>query len=71
MASKFTIYLNGTPLMFKIGGTKKDAQGYIKTFLVSTHMGQWRKLANGWAYDTTIGKYYEFRRDNRWEASNA
>lgn len=63
MRTQFSIYVNGTRLLFKIGGTKKEAQNFIKTFLKSTHMGSWRKIKNGYAYDTTIGKYYEFIRE--------
>jgi hypothetical protein len=63
MASQFSIYVNGTKLLFKIDGTKKAAKQYIQTFLTSTHMGQWRKIESGYAYDTTIGKYYEFKRE--------
>ena len=60
--SKFKIYVNDIELMFTIGGTKRDAQNYIKTFLKSTHMGQWIKRPYGYEYATTIGKYYKFER---------
>lgn len=62
MKARFKIIVNGTELLFDIEGTKRAAQAHIKRYLVATHMGQWRKLPNGWAYDTTIGKYYEFIR---------
>lgn len=57
---RFKIIVNGTELLFDIAATKKAAQAHIKMFLKDTHMGRWRKLKNGYAYDTTIGKYYEF-----------
>lgn len=58
----YNIYVNDIKLLFTIPATKRDAQQYIKRYLLSTHMGGWRKIKGGWAYDTTIGKYYEFRR---------
>lgn len=60
---RFTIYVNGVKLLFDIPATKRDAQRYIRMFLVSTHMGQWVKIHGGYEYNTTIGKNYTFVRE--------
>jgi hypothetical protein len=62
--SQFTIFVNGTELLFKIPGTKLAAQRHIKVFLKDTHMGRWVKVHGGYEYETTIGKYYSFLRLN-------
>ena len=40
--------------------TKLDAKKWIKTNVLSTHMGQWCKMGYGLEYATTIGQYYQF-----------
>lgn len=62
MKSRFKIFVNGIELLFTIEGTKRAAQAHIKRYLVATHMGQWVKTADGYEYNTTIGKNYEFIR---------
>jgi len=59
----FTIYVNDTRLLFTIPATKRAAESFIKRSLVSTHMGQWIRLPEGYEYATTIGKYYRFVRE--------
>ncbi len=63
MEKRFTIYVNDTKLLFDIPATKKAAQAFIRRYLTDTHMGGWVKTHGGYEYNTTIGKYYRFVRE--------
>lgn len=62
MKIQFNIYINGR-WTDKIHGTKTEAKAWLTRNLTDTHMGTWRKTETGLAYDTSIGRYFEFVRD--------
>ncbi len=59
MKPQFNVYVNSR-WTDKIYGTKSEAKAWLGRNLKDTHMGTWRKTETGLAYDTTIGKYFEF-----------
>lgn len=62
MPSKMEVWKNGSHIANLWPATKAHAKRYIKKEVTSTHMGQWRKLPDGWEYSTTIGAYYTFKK---------
>lgn len=58
----FTVYMNDEKLPHLVNATLRDAKMFIRGYVVSTHMGQWRKINGGYEYATTIGRYYKFIR---------
>ena len=62
LQKKFKIIKNDVELLLDIPATKQAAREYIKWHVKSADMGGWRKLPDGYAYDTSIGVFYEFRK---------
>lgn len=64
MNTYFRVYLDGQLLAEVPGATKRNAQAWVRSHILSTHMGEWRRLrhVDAWHYHTTIGRTYQFIR---------
>lgn len=62
-ATVFAVYLDGERLGETTAGTKLAAKQWVRQYVLSTHMGEWRRVNNtDWHYHTTIGRTYTFMR---------
>lgn len=66
----FNVYKNDKFVEFIPGRSLRNAKSYIRTNLISTHMGEWKRapgydprlrLPYHYTYSTTVGIYYTFR----------
>lgn len=63
MAGDMSVYLNGKKVGQCSGGSIASARRWVNENVTSTHMGEWFHRAYGFEYATTIGQYYEFRKE--------
>lgn len=59
--AQFRVSLNGDRTESICIASLKSAKEWIKAHVLSTHMGQWRRIDGGYEYSTTIGRYYTFK----------
>jgi hypothetical protein len=57
---KMQIYKNGNLIDTLWYPNLAAAKAWVKAKIIFTHMGEWRKIKNGYEYATTVGAYYQF-----------
>lgn len=69
MKNYFRVFRNGRLIGETSSASLKEARTFIRQgkVTIGTHMGQWRRIHNGYLYETTVGVNVEFVRYGRIE----
>jgi hypothetical protein len=56
----FSVFMNGECVGELDGNSQESAKRWVRKNVYDTHVGEWRKIPEGYEYNTTIGRYYTF-----------